>query len=150
MVLYEEADVSGSTVNEGLNRRLAGELAVMQEQGVYKSLLHIMGMQGAVVQLEEFGETVNLCSNNYVGLCDVPEVIEAVRDGASRYGAGTASVRFICGTWDIHRELEDRIADFLETEASITYTSCWNANGGLFAGTPTAGCSGVSSRTRTL
>ena len=132
MVLYEEADVSGSTVNEGLNRRLAGELAVMQEQGVYKSLLHIMGMQGAVVQLEEFGETVNLCSNNYVGLCDVPEVIEAVRDGASRYGAGTASVRFICGTWTIHRELEDRIADFLETEASITYTSCWNANGGLF------------------
>ncbi|MCK5448995.1 MAG: aminotransferase class I/II-fold pyridoxal phosphate-dependent enzyme, partial [Gemmatimonadetes bacterium] len=112
MVLYKEADVSGSTVNEGLNRRLVGELAGMQEQGVYKSLLHIMGMQGAVVQLEEFGETVNLCSNNYVGLCDVPEVIEAVRDGASLYGAGTASVRFICGTWDIHRELEDRIADF--------------------------------------
>ncbi|MGB5303222.1 MAG: glycine C-acetyltransferase [Gemmatimonadota bacterium] len=105
----------------------------MQEQGVYKTLLHIMGMQGAVVELEEFGETVNLCSNNYVGLCDVPEVVEAVRDGATRYGAGTASVRFICGTWDIHRELEDRIADFLETEASITYTSCWNANGGLFA-----------------
>ena len=133
MVLYEEADVSGSAVNEGFNRRLAGELAEMQEQGVYKTLLHIMGMQGAVVELEEFGETVNLCSNNYVGLCDVPEVVEAVRDGATRYGAGTASVRFICGTWDIHRELEDRIADFLETEASITYTSCWNANGGLFA-----------------
>lgn len=133
MVLYEEADVSGSAVNGAFNRRLAGELAEMQEQGVYKTLLHIMGMQGAVVELEEFGETVNLCSNNYVGLCDVPEVVEAVRDGATRYGAGTASVRFICGTWDIHRELEDRIADFLETEASITYTSCWNANGGLFA-----------------
>jgi glycine C-acetyltransferase len=133
MVLYEEADVSGSAVNDGFNRRLAGELAEMQEQGVYKTLLHIMGMQGAVVELEEFGETVNLCSNNYVGLCDVPEVVEAVRDGAARYGAGTASVRFICGTWDVHRELEDRIADFLETEASITYTSCWNANGGLFA-----------------
>ena len=133
MVLYKEADVSGSAVNNALNRRLASELAEMQEQGVYKSLLHIMGMQGAVVELEEFGETVNLCSNNYVGLCDVPEVVEAVREGASKYGAGTASVRFICGTWDIHRELEDRIADFLETEASITYTSCWNANGGLFA-----------------
>jgi glycine C-acetyltransferase len=63
----------------------------------------------------------------------VPEVIEAVREGAAKYGAGTASVRFICGTWDVHRHLEDRIADFLETEASITYTSCWNANGGLFA-----------------
>ena len=83
MVLYEEADVSGSAVNEGFNRRLAGELAEMQEQGVYKTLLHIMGMQGAVVELEEFGETVNLCSNNYVGLCDVPEVVEAVRDGAT-------------------------------------------------------------------
>jgi len=133
MVLYEEADVSASAVNRGLNRRLAAELGAMQEEGVYKTLLHIMGMQGAVVDLEEYGETVNLCSNNYVGLCDVPEVIEGVREGAARYGAGTASVRFICGTWDIHRELEDRIADFLETEASITYTSCWNANGGLFA-----------------
>lgn len=133
MVLYEEADVSSSAVNGAFNRRLAGELAEMQAQGVYKTLLHIMGMQGAVVELEEFGETVNLCSNNYVGLCDVPEVVAAVRDGATRYGAGTASVRFICGTWDIHRGLEDRIADFLETEASITYTSCWNANGGLFA-----------------
>ena len=133
MVLYKEADVSGSAVNEGLNRRLAGELAEMQEQGVYKRLLHIMGMQGAVVELEGFGQTINLCSNNYVGLCDVPEVVEAVREGAAKYGAGTASVRFICGTWDVHRDLEDRIADFLETEASITYTSCWNANGGLFA-----------------
>ena len=133
MVLYEEADVAASVVNRDFNRRLAAELAGMQEDGVYKTLLHIAGMQGAVVELEEFGETVNLCSNNYLGLCDVPEVIEGVRDGAARYGAGTASVRFICGTWDIHRELEDRIADFLETEASITYTSCWNANEGLFA-----------------
>lgn len=133
MVLYSEADVAGSVVNQGLNRRLASELKEMQEQGVYKSLLHIMGMQGAVVDLEEFGETVNLCSNNYLGLCDVPEVVEAVREGAARYGAGTSSVRFICGTWDVHRALEDRIADFLETEASITYTSCWNANEGLFA-----------------
>ncbi|MCL7971112.1 MAG: glycine C-acetyltransferase [marine benthic group bacterium] len=133
MVLYEEADVAGSAVNAAFNRRIAAELQGMQEQGVYKALLHIMGMQGAVVELEEFGETVNLCSNNYVGLCDVPEVVEGVREGAARYGAGTASVRFICGTWDIHRELEDRIADFLETEAAITYTSCWNANEGLFA-----------------
>jgi glycine C-acetyltransferase len=133
MVLYQESDVAGSAVNAGLNRRLASELREMQDQGVYKVLLHIQGMQGAVVQLEEFGETVNLCSNNYLGLCDVPDVVEAVRQGASKYGAGTSSVRFICGTWDVHRELEDRIADFLETEASITYTSCWNANEGLFA-----------------
>ena len=84
MVLYEEADVSGSAVNGAFNRRLAGELAEMQAQGVYKTLLHIMGMQGAVVELEEFGETVNLCSNNYVGLCDVPEVVAAVLPGGGR------------------------------------------------------------------
>lgn len=133
MTLYEEGDVSTSPVNEGLSRRLAGELAEMQEQGVFKHLQHICGAQGPVVDLEGYGETVNLCSNNYIGLCDVPEVIAGVRDGADRYGAGTSSVRFICGTFDVHRELEDRIADFLETEAAITYTSCWNANGGLFA-----------------
>lgn len=133
MTLYEEGDVSTSPVNEGLSRRLAGEIADMTEQGVLKRLQHICGPQGPVVDLEGYGETVNLCSNNYLGLCDVPEVVAAVRDGAEKYGAGTSSVRFICGTFDVHRELEDRIADFLETEASITYTSCWNANEGLFA-----------------
>ena len=133
MTLYEEGDVSTSPVNEGLNRRLAGELAEMRAQGVFKHLQHICGPQGPVVNLEGYGETVNLCSNNYLGLCDVPEVVAGVREGADRFGAGTSSVRFICGTFDVHRELEDRIADFLETEASITYTSCWNANGGLFA-----------------
>ncbi|MDT8435434.1 MAG: glycine C-acetyltransferase [Gemmatimonadota bacterium] len=133
MTLYEEGDVAASPVNEGLNRRLAGELRDMREEGVLKRLQHILGPQGPVVELEGYGETVNLCSNNYLGLCDTPEVVEAVRDGASRYGAGTSSVRFICGTFDIHRELEERIADFLETEASVTFTSCWNANEGLFA-----------------
>jgi len=133
MTLYEEGDVSTSPVNEGLNRRLSSELSEMREQGVLKRLQHILGMQGPVVELEDYGETVNLCSNNYLGLCDTPEVVESVRDGAARYGAGTSSVRFICGTFDIHRELEDRIADFLETEASVTFTSCWNANEGLFA-----------------
>ena len=133
MVLYEEGDVAGSPVNAGLSRRLSGELREMQEQGVYKQLLHILGTQGPVVRLEDFGETVNLCSNNYLGLCDVREIVEAVRVGAAKYGAGTSSVRFICGTWDVHRDLESRIADFLETEASVTYTSCWNANEGLFA-----------------
>ena len=133
MTLYEEGDVSTSPVNEGLNRRLAGELAGMQEQGVFKHLQHICGPQGPVVDLEGYGETINLCSNNYLGLCDVPEVVAGVREGADRYGAGTSSVRFICGTFDVHRDLEDRIADFLETEAAITFTSCWNANGGLFA-----------------
>jgi glycine C-acetyltransferase len=133
MVLYDESDVAASVVNRGLNRRLAEELGEMSRDGVLKKLQHILGPQGPVVDLEGYGETVNLCSNNYVGMCDVPEVVEAVSMGARKYGAGTSSVRFICGTFDIHRELEDRIADFLETEAAITFTSCWNANEGLFA-----------------
>jgi glycine C-acetyltransferase len=133
MTLYEEGDVSTSPVNDGLNRRLSSELAEMREQGVLKRLQHICGTQGPVVDLEGFGETINLCSNNYLGMCDVPEVVAAVKDGADRYGAGTSSVRFICGTFDVHRDLEDRIADFLETEAAVTFTSCWNANEGLFA-----------------
>lgn len=133
MVLYEEGDMGSTAVNAAFNQRLAGELGEMRSQGVLKKLQHILGGQGPVIELESYGETVNLCSNNYLGLCDRAEVVEAVRDGAAKYGAGTSSVRFICGTFDIHRELEDRIADFLETEAALTFTSCWNANEGLFA-----------------
>ena len=120
-------------MNQGLSSRLARELGEMRDRGVLKTLRHVEGAQSAVIQLEGFGEVVNLCSNNYVGLCDEPSVMQAVRDGVDRYGAGTSSVRFICGTFTIHRELEEGIADFLGTEASITYTSCWNANEGLFA-----------------
>ena len=133
MVLYDESDMSSTAVNRGFNRRLAEELADMKAEGVWKRLEHILGAQGAVVELEGYGETVNLCSNNYLGLCDRPEVVAATEAGARKYGAGTSSVRFICGTFDIHRELENRLADFLETEAALTFTSCWNANEGLFA-----------------
>jgi len=133
MTLYDEGDVTTSVVNRGLEERLGAELADMRERGVYKEVLHIMGRQSAVVEIDGYGETVNLCSNNYLGLCDEPSVMHAVKDGTDRYGAGTSSVRFICGTFDIHRRLESRIADFLEVPASVTYTSCWNANEGLFA-----------------
>ena len=120
-------------MNRGLEGRLGAELGEMREQGVFKTLLHILGRQSAVVELEGYGEVVNLCSNNYLGLCDEPSVMEAVREGVDRYGAGTSSVRFICGTFEIHRTLEEKIADFLALPASVTYTSCWNANEGLFA-----------------
>jgi glycine C-acetyltransferase len=133
MTLYEETDVATSIVNRGLEQRLAAELRGMEERGVLKELLHIMGRQSAVVDLDGYGETINLCSNNYLGLCDEPAVMDAVKAGTDRYGAGTSSVRFICGTFDIHRELEAKIADFMEAEAAMTYTSCWNANEGLFA-----------------
>jgi glycine C-acetyltransferase len=132
MTLYTER-IGGGAVNQGLSERLARELEEMREQGVLKVLRHIEGPQSSVIQMEGFGEVVNLCSNNYVGLCDEPAVKQAVKDGVERYGAGTSSVRFICGTFTIHRELEEQIADFMGTEAAITYTSCWNANEGLFA-----------------
>ncbi len=133
MTLYEEREVTTSNVNAGLESRLGAELQGMVESGVHKELLHIMGPQGPVVDIDGLGETINMCSNNYLGLCDEPSVIEAVKEGADYYGAGTSSVRFICGTFDIHRQLEDKLADFFETEASLTYTSAWNANEGLFA-----------------
>ncbi len=133
MTLYEESDVSASSVNRGLETRLKTELAEMTANGVHKTLLYLLGRQSAVVDIDGLGDTINLCSNNYLGLCDEPAVMEAVKDGTDRYGAGTSSVRFICGTFDIHRELEARIADFLEVPASLTYTSAWNANEGLFA-----------------
>jgi glycine C-acetyltransferase len=133
MTLYEESDVATVAVNRGLETRLREELDRMRREGVHKELLHIMGRQSAVVDIDGRGETINLCSNNYLGLCDDPDVMQAIKDGTDRYGAGTASVRFICGTFDIHRRLESRIADFLEVPASLTYTSAWNAAEGLFA-----------------
>ena len=133
MTLYNEGDVNTTNVNPGFETRLRGELEDMRERGVLKELLYLMGPQGPVVDIDGYGETINLCSNNYLGLAADPDVMRAVKDGTDRYGAGTASVRFICGTFDIHRELESRIADFLETPASITYTSAWNAAEGLFA-----------------
>lgn len=133
MTLYEEGDVATTSVNRGLESRLRAALEEMRERGVHKELLHIMGRQSAVVEIDGYGETINLCSNNYLGLCDDPSVMQAVKDGVDRYGAGTSSVRFICGTFEIHRRLEAKIADFLEMPASVTYTSCWNANEGLFA-----------------
>ncbi len=120
-------------MNQGLSDRLSHKLSTMREQGIFKVLRHIEGPQSAVIELEGYGEVVNLCSNNYLGLCDEPAVMQAVKEGVDRYGAGTSSVRFICGTFTVHRELEEQLADFLGTEASITYTSCWNANEGLFA-----------------
>lgn len=115
-----------------LFQRLRGELQAMRDEGVYKSLVHLDSPQAAVVELEETGGgVINLCSNNYLGLCDMPEVVAAGKRAYDEYGAGTSSVRFICGTFTLHRELENRIAGFLGVESSLTYVSCWNANTGL-------------------
>ncbi len=116
----------------GLFERLRRELQEMQEQGVYKRLVHLDSPQDAVVKLDETGgDVINLCSNNYLGLCSTPEVVAAGKDAYERFGAGTSSVRFICGTFTLHKKLEQKIAAFLGLESALTYVSCWNANTGL-------------------
>lgn len=111
------------------NEKLLGELA---DSGQRKPFYTLTGPMGPVVNIEGKGEVLVLCSNNYLGLADHPEVIEAGHQGLRDYGAGTASVRFICGTLECHRKLEKQIAEFVGTPASLSYVSCWNANEALF------------------
>ena len=111
--------------------RLASELDQFRRDGVYKRLNYLTSPQAARVRMEGRGEVVILSSNNYLGLCNVPEVVEAGKRALDQYGAGTGSVRFICGTFTIHRELETALARFVGCESSLTYVSCWNANEGL-------------------
>ncbi len=111
---------------------LSSELEQMSSAGTLKRELKLKGPQGAVVDVEGFGEVIMLTSNNYLGLADHPEIVEAAEKAERDYGYGLASVRFICGTQTIHRTLEKKIAEFLGTEDTILYGSCWNANEGLF------------------
>jgi len=111
--------------------QLQDELAEFKKEGVYKRLNYLDSPQGPRVRMEGRGEVVILSSNNYLGLCAVPEIVAAGKDALERWGAGTASVRFICGTFTVHRELENALARFVGCESSLTYVSCWNANEGL-------------------
>ena len=111
--------------------RLQAELAQFREDGVYKRLNYLDSPQAPRVRMEGRGDIIILSSNNYLGLSNVPEVVAAGKVGLDRFGAGTASVRFICGTFTVHRELEAALARLVGTESSLTYVSCWNANEGL-------------------
>jgi glycine C-acetyltransferase len=111
-----------------LDDRLAAELDALRKAGTYKRFNTLCSPQGPLVQMEGRGEVLVLSSNNYLGLADRPEVVEAGIEGLRRYGAGTASVRFICGTFEPHLELERELAELVGTEAALTYVSCWNAN----------------------
>ncbi len=113
---------------DALEQRLAAELDGFRRDGVYKHLLYLDGPQGARARMEGHGEVIVLSSNNYLGLCDVPEVVRAGKDALDRYGAGTASVRFICGTFTVHRALEAACARLVGTAAALSFVSCWNAN----------------------
>ncbi len=118
--------------NSAFETKLQADLDALKTAGTYKYLKHLTTPMAPEVHMEEAGDVIVLSSNNYLGLSDQPEVVAAGKAGLDKYGAGTASVRFICGTFDVHRTLEQRIADFLGTEASLTYVSCWSANTGLF------------------
>ena len=113
--------------------RTGAVLAQLEESGQLKSLQTIEGPMGATIRLRDHGDVICLCSNNYLGLANHPEVVEAGLGGLRRYGAGTASVRFICGTFECHERLEHRIAEFHGVESAYTFSSCWNANEGIFA-----------------
>ncbi|QKS16401.1 glycine C-acetyltransferase [Curtobacterium sp. Csp2] len=110
---------------------LQAELAGIEAAGLTKRERGIAGPQRAAIKAGGT-ELLNFCANNYLGLADAPELVDAAKDALDRWGYGMASVRFICGTQDLHLELEERVSGFLGTEATILYSSCFDANGGLF------------------
>ena len=114
-----------------IREELSTQLKELVKAGLYKKERHIASPQRARIMVNG-AEVLNLCANNYLGLADNPDIIEAAKAGLDARGFGMASVRFICGTQDIHSELEKKISAFLGTEDTILYSSCFDANGGLF------------------
>ncbi|HKH91472.1 MAG TPA: glycine C-acetyltransferase [Gemmatimonadaceae bacterium] len=121
------------TLNAAFTAGLESKLQQLRDDRVYKHLNHLASPQGARVQMEGRGEVLILSSNNYLGLAAEPAVVRAGIDALERFGGGTASVRFICGTFTIHRDLERALARFAGTEAAMSYVSAWNANEGFTA-----------------
>ena len=120
-------------MNENFVSRVGQEVNEIKASGLYKTERTITSPQGAAIIVN--GKTVlNFCANNYLGLSSHPKVIEAAHAAIESHGYGMSSVRFICGTQDIHKELEQKIAQFLGTEDSILYAACFDANGGVFEG----------------
>jgi glycine C-acetyltransferase len=118
-------------MTNALDARLRAELDQFAREGVYKRLNYLEGPQAARVRMEGRGEVIVLSSNNYLGLSNEPEVVAGGREALERFGAGTASVRFICGTFTIHRELEQACARLVGTASALSFVSCWNANEAL-------------------
>ena len=113
-------------------KRYLNTLSEIREQGLFKAERIITSPQAAEITLEDGRTVLNFCANNYLGLADHPAMIQAAREALDTHGFGMASVRFICGTQDLHKELEKTIADFFGTEDTILYAACFDANGGLF------------------
>ena len=117
---------------DSLKAKLDQELAEIREAGLYKNERIITTPQGADINTDTAGEVVNFCANNYLGLSSHPKVIQAAKDAIDTHGYGMSLVRFICGTQDIHKELEQKISEFLGTEDTILYAAAFDANGGVF------------------
>ena len=119
--------------NQNFVSSLEASIQQLKDEKVYKQLNYLESPQSAHVKMEGRGDVLILSSNNYLGFCDEPDVVDAGIRGLQKFGAGTGSVRFICGTFTVHRELESALAKLVGTEASLTYVSAWNANEGLTA-----------------
>ncbi|PVW15233.1 glycine C-acetyltransferase [Marixanthomonas spongiae] len=115
-----------------IKEHLQEELQEIKNDGLFKKERIITSPQDAVIKISTGQEVINFCANNYLGLSSHPEVIQAAKDAMDTHGFGMSSVRFICGTQDIHKELEQKIADFYQTEDTILYAACFDANGGVF------------------
>jgi glycine C-acetyltransferase len=119
-------------MRDGLIEHVRRELAAIEAAGTWKRERVITSPQGVRVRVDDGAPVLNLCANNYLGLAQHPEVLEAAHAALDRWGYGLASVRFICGTQALHRELEEALSRFLGTESTVLYSSCWDANGGVF------------------
>jgi len=119
-------------MSDSLTAHYAAELDAIRSQGLFKSERIITSPQSAEIQLADGCTVLNFCANNYLGLADHPDIIQAAKDALDTHGFGMASVRFICGTQDLHKQLETKIAEFFGTEDTILYAACFDANGGLF------------------
>jgi glycine C-acetyltransferase len=115
-----------------IQEHFSKEIQEIKDNGLFKKERIITSPQGAIIKISSGEEVINFCSNNYLGLSDNPEVIQAAKDAMDSHGFGMSSVRFICGTQDIHKALEQRIADFYQTEDTILYAAAFDANGGVF------------------
>ena len=111
---------------------LQNELQAIEQAGLYKNERIIVSPQGAVIRVADGQEVLNFCANNYLGLSNSPELKQAAKDAIDSHGYGVSSVRFICGTQDVHKQLESAIAQFFGTEDTILYAACFDANGGVF------------------
>ncbi len=119
-------------MNSAFVQHVQAELAGLRESGFFKPERVIASHQRADIRLRDGREVLNFCANNYLGLADDPRLIEAAKRGLDAYGYGVASVRFICGTQAVHKELEAALSRFLGTEDTLLYSSCFDANGGVF------------------